>query len=110
MYGAIKAQFVDAIDQTYNIDGRDITVHYLTVIDENARSMNDRYCNLKVDNEAYPKLGLNISKIKEFQGKIVQLDGIWSKEAKFKDKIMVEKPSWVFHVHTIKESTIEKKA
>jgi hypothetical protein len=111
MYGAIKAQFVDAVDKNFNIDGRDILVHYITIIDEDARSMDNRYVNLKIDNDAFPKTGLaNLMKIKEFQGKIVQLDGFWVKESRTnKQTQQLEKPTWVFHVTTIKESSLEKK-
>ena len=113
MVGALKTQFVDATDMTYNIDNRDIVSHYIVVVDDDANTMDKRYTNLKVDNDTWLKLGLNnINKVKEFQGKMCQFDGRWTKDnksIKLQSGDKINLPTWIFHVTGFKEVTILEK-
>lgn len=105
MYGAIKAQFINAEEQQYDIQGKIYNSKYITIIDEHARGMTGRYTQLKIREENWTKLNLNnLNKIKEYQGKLCQFSGIWEKNQINVQNIKV--PQWVFYVTDIKEATI----
>lgn len=103
MVSAVKCLFVDAFDQEYKFnDGKVITIHYITVVDDDARSAFMRYVNFKMEDETYKRLQLNTSKVNEFKGKMVQLSGVWTKEQKFKDNKPVGQPVWEFRITDLK--------
>jgi len=113
MIGAIKAQFIDAVDQTYKISGKDFTVHYIIIIDEDANSIANRYVNLKVDNDTWIKLNLNnVIKVREYVGKMIDFHGNWTKDSKYQEKdgvrVMIGKPEWQFHLKMLKEASINE--
>lgn len=104
MFGAIKAQFINAEDQIYNIEGKEITSHYITIIDEHARSIQQRYTQLKVRDDAWKRLKLDqIITIKSYQGKPCQFDGLWEKGIKRikQGGQEIGIPQWEFHVSNI---------
>lgn len=111
MYGAIKAQFINAESQDFNIEGRDITAHYLTVIDVHANNVQNRYTQLKVRDEAWRKMGLDqIANVKSFQGKQCEFHGTMEKSSKrvrLSSGEYVTVPTWEFYVVLVKEAQKE---